>query len=68
VTRARRRARGSGTYRIQWQRWLDHHVNGKHREEVKVRGGSGCGGGEGEDGLIKATVTLGIRGILEEDT
>ena len=56
----------------------------KQREEVKVRGGSGCGGGgEGEDGLIKhhmardddptrgevkATITLVIRGIPEEDT
>ena len=83
MTQARRRARGSSTCRIQRQRWLDRHVSGKHRAGVKVRGGSGCGGGgEGEDGLIKhhmardedptrgevkATVTLVIRRIPEED-
>jgi hypothetical protein len=55
-----------------------------NREQVKVRGGSGCGGGgEREDGLIKhhmtrdedptrgkvkTTVTLVIRGVPEEDT
>jgi hypothetical protein len=63
---------------------LDHRVSGKQREEVKIRGGSGCaGGGEREDGLIehhmardedpsggkvKATVPLVIRRVPEEDT